>query len=191
MTDNYLSSIKKQFEFAKSLGEKTFEQLEEDALFWRYNEESNSIAIIVNHLAGNMLSRWTNFLSSDGEKQWRKREQEFEEIIQNKTELIAKWNEGWNCLFNAINQIDESNFSQVIYIRNQGHTIIEALNRQLGHYSYHLGQIVFIGKMIKRNNWNSISIPKGGSEKYNQEKFLKEKSKAQFTDEFLNKNRNK
>ena len=187
MQENYLESIKKQFAYYKLLGEKTFSQLDDDALFWQFNSESNSIAIIINHLCGNMLSRWTDFLTSDGEKDWRNREEEFEDIIKTKEELLAKWEEGWTCLFTAINSVNTTNFETEVYIRNQGHSIVEALNRQLAHYAYHVGQITFIGKMALGENWQSLSIPKGGSKVYNQEKFTKDKHKAHFTDEFLNK----
>lgn len=185
MNHNYLDSVKKQFKYYKLLGEKTFDQLEEDDLFWQYNIESNSIAIIVNHLHGNMLSRWTDFLSSDGEKEWRNREMEFEDIIDSKSILLEKWEAGWQCLFSALDKVNEENIDQVIYIRNQGHTIVEAANRQLAHYAYHVGQIVYIGRMRKANEWHSLSIPKGDSKKYNLEKFSLEKKRGHFTDEYL------
>ena len=146
---NYLESIRKQFAYYQMLGDKTFEQLSEEQLFWRYNADNNSIAIIVKHFWGNMLSRWTNFLEADGEKQWRDRETEFEQTIQNRAELLQKWEEGWQCLFQALDQVTSDNLEQLIYIRNQGHTVMEAINRQLAHYAYHVGQIVFIGKMLK------------------------------------------
>ncbi len=189
MNNNFLESATKQFEYYKSLGEKTFNQLSDDKLFWQYNAESNSIAIIVNHLHGNMLSRWTDFLASDGEKDWRNRDAEFENNITNKEELLAKWNEGWQCLFNALNSLAEEDLTKLIYIRNQGQTVVEAINRQLCHYSYHVGQIVFIGKMICNENWVSLSIPKGNSTIYNQDKFSQQKHQEHFTDEFLNKNK--
>ena len=168
---NYLESIKKQFEYYKLLGELTFNQLEEKELFWQFDETSNSISIIVNHLWGNMKSRWTDFLITDGEKNWRNRDLEFESVIQSKKELIAKWNEGWKCLFTALNSINKDNFYTEIYIRNQGHSVMEAINRQLTHYSYHIGQLVFIGKIIKKVEWKSLTIPKGKSSNYNKEKF--------------------
>ena len=127
----------------------------------------------------------TDFLSSDGEKAWRKRDEEFEPLIQNKDQLLEKWNAGWNCLFGALQMIDAQNFNTVVYIRNQGHTIAEAINRQLAHYAYHVGQIVYIGRMIGGKNWQSLSIPKGGSKAFNAEKFSKEKKKEHFTDEFF------
>lgn len=179
----YLKSIKKQFEYYKSIGEKTFDQLETNDLFWQYNNESNSIAIIVNHLYGNMKSRWTDFLTTDGEKEWRNRDHEFESIIKSKQELLTKWDEGWNSLFNAINSINSENFHTKIYIRNQSHSIIEALNRQLAHYSYHIGQIVYIGRMIKDTEWKSLSIPKGESSTFNKNKFSKGKHDGHFSDD--------
>lgn len=182
---NYLESVIKQFQYYKLLGDKTFAQLEDADLFWQYNEASNSIGIIVKHLWGNMLSRWTDFLNTDGEKTWRNREAEFESDIQTKRELIEKWEAGWTCLFEALDNVNEENFSQIIYIRNQGHTITEAINRQLAHYAYHIGQIVFIGRMIKNRDWQSLSIPKGKSTEFNAKKFAEKKHRGHFTDEFL------
>src|ERR1043165_2357559 len=121
MIHAYLESAKKQFEYYRLLGEKTFDQLTDEQLFWKYAEESNSIATITKHLWGNMLSRWTDFLTTDGEKEWRHRESEFDNDIQYRKELLEKWNDGWSCLFKAINSIREDNFHTVIYIRNQPH----------------------------------------------------------------------
>lgn len=185
MVSNYLSSVRKQFEYYKSLGEKTFAQLSDENLFSQFIEDSNSVAIIVGHLHGNMISRWTNFLTSDGEKETRKRDQEFEPIIKTREELMEKWEAGWACLFNALESITADNFETVIYIRNQGHSITEAINRQMMHYAYHIGQIVFIGKIHAQANWQSLSIPKGESKIYNKAKFEKDKSMQHFTDEFL------
>jgi hypothetical protein len=186
MTNDYLESVKKQFAYYKMLGDKTFEQvLDDEALFWQYNENSNSIATIVKHLSGNMLSRWTDFLTTDGEKEWRNRDEEFEETVTTREELLAIWNKGWDCLFGAINPLTANDLDTIIYIRNQGHTVMEAINRQLAHYPYHVGQIVFIGKMCAENGWTSLSIPKGDSQTYNAGKFAKSKHKGHFTDEFL------
>lgn len=181
--NSYLNSVKKQFEYYKTLGEKTFEQIPEEKLFWQLNNESNSISMIVKHLNGNMLSRWTNFLTLDGEKEWRKRDEEFNNDIKTKTELLSKWDEGWNCLFEAINPLTKNDLDKKIYIRNMGHSVTEAINRQLAHYSYHIGQIVFIGKVIKNEKWNSLSIPKGKSKEYNKDKFSKPKRTEYFTDD--------
>ncbi|WP_334124688.1 DUF1572 family protein [Empedobacter brevis] len=186
--NDLMNGIFKQFQYYKQLGEKTFSQLSEQDLFWQYNENSNSIAVIVNHLSGNMLSRWTDFLTTDGEKEWRNRDEEFEVQIQSKGELLEKWERGWNCLFEALKYIKkDEDLEQVIYIRNEGHTVIEAINRQLAHYPYHVGQIVFIGKMLKDTEWNSLSIPKNKSSDYNQNKFSSDRKKQHFTDEFLDK----
>jgi len=153
MVEIFLNSVKTQFTYYKSLGEKTFDQLEDQDLFWQYNTESNSIAILVNHLWGNMLSRWTDFLNSDGEK----------------------WNDGWDCLFKALDTINEENFYKKVYIRNEEHNIPDAVNRQLAHYASHIGQIVYIGRMIKGPEWKSLSIPKGQSKEFNAQKFEKGK----------------
>ena len=132
-----------------------------------------------------MLSRWTDFLTSDGEKEWRNRDAEFENDIATRDELLAKWNEGWACLFAALKGLRPEDLDRIIYIRNQGHTVMEAINRQLAHYPYHIGQIVFLGKMLCDTNWKSLSIPRGNSNQFNAEKFAQEKAKAHFTDEFL------
>lgn len=187
MNKEFLSSAIKQFEYYKLLGEKTIAQLPDDKLVWQYNTESNSIATIVKHLSGNMQSRWTDFLTTDGEKEWRKRDGEFENDIKTKKEVLEIWNQGWECLFNALNSITENDYDKSVYIRNQGHTISDAIIRQIAHYSYHVGQIVFIGKMICDEKWTSLSIPKGNSNTYNAEKFSQEKSKTHFTDEYLKK----
>lgn len=185
LTTDYLNSVKKQFAYYKLLGEKTFAQISDDSLFWQYNQESNSIATIVNHLYGNMLSRWTDFLTTDGEKEWRNRDSEFENGPATKQEVLDKWNAGWACLFNTLDSLTEDDLQKEIYIRNQGHTVMEAINRQLAHYPYHVGQIVFIGKMICDTQWASLSVPKGKSKELNDEKFAQPKRKEHFTDEYL------
>ncbi|MBR9845148.1 MAG: DUF1572 domain-containing protein [Algicola sp.] len=183
MSTSYLQSITKQFEYYKSLGDTVINQLSIDELKKEFVEDSNSISIIVKHMAGNMLSRWTNFLTEDGEKEWRHRDSEFEDNFQTKNELQEYWNKGWTCLFDAVKPLTEDDLERIIYIRNQGHTITEAINRQLAHYAYHTGQLVFLGKLLKGNDWVSLSIPKGKSKTYNQEKFSKEKGRRHFTDD--------
>lgn len=185
MQENYLNSVRQQFQYYQTLGERTFAQLNDEDLFWQYYPESNSIAIIVNHLWGNMMSRWTDFLTSDGEKTWRERDLEFEDVIQTREAMMAKWNEGWNCLYTALDSVNPDNFDTIIYIRNQGHSVVEAVNRQLAHYASHIGQIIYIGRMIRAGEWHSLSIPKGKSEEYNKEKFSHEKRREHFTKEFL------
>jgi uncharacterized protein DUF1572 len=183
----YLESIKKQMLYYKTIAEKAIAQLEEEQLFFSANEDTNSIATIIKHMSGNMLSRWTDFLTSDGEKEWRNRDSEFENEIVSKLELIQLWDKGWSCFFNAINELQPEQLSQIIYIRNEGQTAMDAINRQLAHYPYHIGQIVFYAKMLKKSDWDSLSIPKNKSNEYNADKFSKEKSTKHFTDDELKK----
>ena len=182
-TTSYLESVKKQFLYYKMLGEKAMEQLEAEQLFVAVNEDTNSIAVIVKHLSGNMLSRWTDFLTSDGEKEIRNRDGEFENDLATKEDVLKVWNEGWNCLLEALDSLQPEQLSDIIYIRNEGHTVIEAINRQLAHYPYHIGQIVFYAKQLKKSDWNSLSIPKNKSNTYNANKFAQEKSIKNFTEE--------
>lgn len=182
---DYLGSTIKQFQYYKMLVEKTFSQVSDEQLFYQFNENSNSIAIIVHHLWGNMMSRWTDFLSTDGEKEWRNRDAEFENVIASREELLARWEEGWQCVFAALEPLQNDDLNKIVYIRNQGHTVLEAINRQLAHYPYHVGQIVYLGKMFSDKKWQSLSIPKGGSKTFNAEKFSTEKARGHFTDEFL------
>lgn len=169
--EDYLKSAIFEFHRYKNLGDKTFAQLSDENLLWKYGEEDNSIAQIVKHLSGNMLSRWTNFLTEDGEKEWRNRDQEFVDPPASKKELIQIWERGWQCLFDVLDSIDDSNFDSKIKIRNEPHTIVQAVNRQLAHYANHVGQIVLLGKMIKGKDWASLSVPKGGSKTFNKKKF--------------------
>jgi hypothetical protein len=187
MNNGYLESVTKQFEYYKLLGEKAMEQLPDEKLFWQYNEESNSIAIIVKHLSGNMLSRWTDFLATDGEKEWRDRDAEFDNSDQNREQLLARWNDGWACFLGALKQLTGNDLQKIVYIRKQGHTVMEAINRQLAHYPYHVGQIIYIAKMVADSEWKSLSIPKGNSRSFNAGKFAKAKSRQHFTDELLKK----
>ena len=180
---SYLESTIKQFEYYKSLGDKTIAQLSFEELKKEFAQDSNSISIIVKHIVGNMLSRWTNFLTEDGEKEWRHRDEEFVDTYNSKEAIIDSWDKGWNCLFNAIKPLSDSDLEKIIYIRNQGHTVVEAINRQMMHYAYHTGQIVFLGKLAKGSDWQSLSIPKGKSKAYNSAKFSKDKGKRHFTDD--------
>ncbi len=204
ISETYLISAKKQFAYYKTLGEKAMEQLPPLQLFYSHNENTNSIWVIVKHLHGNMLSRWTDFLTTDGEKKTRNRDSEFDEALNNlgelynnlqskekiqslKRKLIKKWDEGWQCLFNALDELNDKDLLTLIYIRNEGHTVIDAINRQLAHYAYHAGQIVFYAKQLKTEQWQSLSIPKNESANYNAEKFLNPRSQKHFTDDELDK----
>jgi len=181
----YLESAKKQFLYYKTLSEKAMEQLAPEQLFIFPNQDSNSIAAIVKHLSGNMLSRWTDFMTTDGEKEWRNRDAEFDNDLETKESILLAWNKGWDCLFDALNSLQPQQLSDIIYIRNEGHSVIEAINRQLAHYSYHVGQIVFYAKQLKDESWESLSIPKNKSISYNAGKFAQEKSIKNFTDDEL------
>lgn len=175
MVKDYLDNITKQFLSYKEVADKTIAQLEENDFHWRYNEESNSIASIMIHVSENMLSRWTDFFTSDGEKSTRNRDQEFEPQNLSKEELKEKWELGWDCLFTALNSINESNFEQPIYIRNKQHKLIESITRQIAHYPYHIGQIAYVGKMILNNKWQTASIAKGKSKEFMQAQFEQNK----------------
>ncbi|WP_396601391.1 DUF1572 family protein [Algibacter sp. R77976] len=181
--ESYLESIIKQFEYYKSLGDKTFNQLSFDEMLWQSDIDTNSVSILAKHMIGNMLSRWTNFLTEDGEKAWRNRDDEFDSDFNSKEEVIAAWESGWFCLFKAIKPLKPEDLERIIYIRNGGHTVTEAINRQLAHYAYHVGQIVFLGKLLKGADWKSLSIPKGDSKGYNKDKFNCDKERRHFTDD--------
>jgi hypothetical protein len=183
---DYIENTRNLFTYYKQLGDKSMAQLEEGELFWKYAAEENSIATIVKHLSGNMLSRWTDFMTTDGEKTWRNRDDEFKDAtLKNKGEVLEAWEKGWACLFNAINPLTDEDLEHIIYIRNEGHTVVEAINRQLGHYSYHVGQLVLLAKLQKGKNWQPLSIAKGASNDYNKNKFAQEKGRGHFTEEFL------
>jgi hypothetical protein len=164
----FLKDSIKRFKSYKELGDKTFEQLEEKDFFYQPNSESNSIAIIVQHLYGNMLSRWTNLLTEDGEKTWRKRDAEFEVQDLSKEDVISFWNEGWKCLFSALESLTEDDLTKNINIRGESLPVYDAILRQLAHYPSHVGQITYIGKMLKGKDWKSLSIPKHQSNTFNQ-----------------------
>ena len=159
----------KRFLYYKELGDRSLAQLSEEQIFWQYNEESNSIAIIIKHIAGNMLSRWTNFLTEDGEKSWRNRDSEFENNFKTKAEVLEYWEKGWACLFEALNQITDENINSTIYIRGEAHSVVDAVFRQLAHYPYHIGQIIYIAKMMKNEDWQTLSIARNKSADFNAE----------------------
>lgn len=166
---SFLSSYIKRITYYKSLAEKTFEQLDEIDFHYQPNEESNSIAMIIQHLAGNMLSRFTNFLTEDGEKEWRQRDAEFEEKHMSKEQLLQLWQKGWDCYLGTVQSLTENDLEKIITIRSEQHTVTDALNRQMAHYPYHIGQIVYLGRMIKNKTWKNLSIPKGASQQFNEQ----------------------
>ncbi len=156
----FLQSALKEFRDYKKLGDKTFEQINEKEFHFQPNEECNSIAINIQHMHGNMLSRWTNFLTEDGEKEWRKRDDEFKIHSLPQEKLIQLWEEGWKLVFDTIESLTEDDLVKTIYIRSKPHTAIGAINRQISHYAYHVGQIVLLGKIIKAKEWETLSIPR-------------------------------
>lgn len=173
----YLQTVIQRVKYYKDLGDKTFEQLNDWDLHYQPNEESNSIAIIIQHMAGNMLSRWTNFLEEDGEKDWRKRDAEFEPGKQTKQELIAEWEKGWNCFLSALSSLKKKDLKKTITIRSEKLSVVDAINRQLAHYPYHVGQLIYIARIIKNRNWKNLSIPKGQSQAYNASEGIKDPAK--------------
>ena len=166
--NEFLKSAVKRLSYYKELADKTFVQLSDDDLYFQTNEASNSIAVIIQHMAGNMLSRWTDFLTSDGEKEWRNRDAEFEDQRMSREELLAYWEKGWACCLDAIASLKEEDLLKTIYIRSEGMPAIDAINRQLAHYPYHVGQILYIGRMIKDQRWQNLSIPRGQSDQFNK-----------------------
>ena len=170
----YLQTAIKRLRYYKSLGEKTFDQLSDADFHVAPNNTCNSIAVIIQHVSGNMLSRWTNFLTEDGEKTWRQRDDEFEVHNYSKQQLIELWEKGWDCFLNALTPLTENDLLKTVYIREEPLSVIDAINRQLAHYPYHIGQILYIGKIIKDAGWQSLSIEKGKSEAYNQSDEIKD-----------------
>ncbi|MFG6149370.1 DUF1572 family protein [Halobacillus sp. B23F22_1] len=162
----YLRVVQERFRNVKELGEKTITQLSEEEIYWHMNEECNSIAVLVKHLNGNMKSRWIDFLTSDGEKPNRNRDQEFVNTLSSKEELIEVWEEGWEILFHTLNALTPADLTKYVLIRSENHTVIDAIERQMVHYASHIGQIVYIGKLLKGKEWQTLSIPKGKSEEY-------------------------
>lgn len=169
LASSFLHSAIKRLSYYKELGDKTFEQLKEEEFHFAPNAESNSIALIIQHTAGNMLSRWTDFLTTDGEKEWRYRDTEFEEQNLTKQQLVDFWQKGWDCLFNSLHVLTEEDLLKTIYIRSEGLLVIDAINRQMAHYPYHVGQIIYVAKMIKNEDWQNLSIAKGHSNQFNRQ----------------------
>jgi len=175
----------KQFRYYKQLAAKAMPQIPPQSIFHRFHAEDNSIAVIVSHMAGNMKSRWTNIFTEDGEKPWRNRDGEFEESTLSHEEILKTWEEGWKLLFDTLSGLRKKDLKTVIYIRNEGLTIEDAIIRQLCHYSYHCGQIVYKCKQLSAGNWQSLSIPRRGSKEYNQSKFDQVKEKRDYLQSLL------
>lgn len=165
---NHLQSSINIFKQYKTLAEKAMEQVAYEHFFNQINDDSNSLYLIVKHLSGNMQSRWTDFLTTDGEKSWRIRDDEFEQNEKpSHDEIMQLWNKGWNCLLNTLEDLTEKNLANIVVIRNEPHSVLEAINRQIAHYSYHVGQIVFLSKQLQAKGWQTLSIAKGKSTDFN------------------------
>jgi Protein of unknown function (DUF1572) len=165
---DYLADAVQSFRNYKKLADRSIEQVSDEEFFTIIDAESNSIAVILKHIAGNLHSRWRDFLTTDGEKPDRDRDQEFEVIEDTRASLLESWEAGWRTLFNSIEPLTEEDFAKTITIRGEPHSVVEAINRQLMHYSYHIGQIVFLAKHLKSTEWKTLSVPRNRSGEYNK-----------------------
>ena len=165
---HYLDDALRRFRDYKKLAERAFAQISDEEFFRTLDEESNSIAINMKHIAGNMISRWTDFLTTDGEKPERNRDLEFVMLPEtSKNDMLAYWERGWQCVFEAVEPLKPEDLMRTIRVRGQDHTVVQAINRQLAHYAYHVGQIVFLAKHFKSSEWQSLSVPKNRSAEFN------------------------
>jgi hypothetical protein len=168
----YLTDVVDQFRQLKDLGDRALAQVRDEDLFAALDPESNSLAVLIQHMAGNLRSRWTDFLSSDGEKPDRDRDSEFEVSGgTTRAQLLDRWEEGWRCLFQALAALHEEDLALTVLIRAEPHSVVKAINRQLTHYAYHVGQIVFLSKHLASASWRNLSVPRGGTRRFNEEKF--------------------
>jgi hypothetical protein len=173
---SYLQDSLSLFRYYKKLAERAMEQVTDEQLFAALDGEMNCIAIIIKHLAGNMRSRWIDFLNSDGEKSDRKRDPEFENPPATRAELMKVWEQGWSCVFTALEPLSEADVDRTVMIRGEPHSVMQAINRQIAHYSYHCGQIVFLAKHLQASTWKALTVPRGKSEDFNQKVAAKELS---------------
>ncbi|HBT72515.1 MAG TPA: DUF1572 domain-containing protein [Lysinibacillus sp.] len=164
----YLQVVQKRFNNVKEQGDKALAQLEEAQLHWAYNEESNSIAVIVKHVSGNMISRWTDFLTTDGEKSTRNRDDEFMDSLHTKEAMLVAWEKGWQVFLDALASLTESDLQRYVTIRGEQLAVIDAIERQMAHYAQHVGQIIYIAKQVKGSAWQTLSIPKGQSQAFTE-----------------------
>lgn len=184
-SSQFLSDIKKQYGYYRTLAEQAINQISEEAFFYQQHEGVNSVAIIVKHISGNLLSRFKDFRSSDGEKSWRNRDNEFVITADKKADYMDDWHKAWTVLFEALDELNETNIKETIYIRNQAHTIPTALIRSLSHSSHHIGQILYQAKILTGNQWTSLSIPKGQSQQFNQSMNTEDLDGEHYTDHLL------
>src|ERR1700678_4383072 len=163
-TTSYVEDSTAIFRYYKKLTERAIEQVSDDQLLAVLDEEMNSIAVIVKHMSGNMRSRWTDFLTSDGEKPGRDRDAEFSDPPATREALLHLWEEGWQCLLGTLESLSDADLGRTITIRGEAHSVMQAINRQVAHYPYHCGQIVFLAKHLRSSEWRSLSVPRKGSE---------------------------
>ncbi len=168
MSSPVLEAARDELQKIKRLADKAIAQLSDEDLHATIGPESNSVAILMRHMAGNMRSRWTDFLTSDGEKPDRQRDQEFEDPGQPRDALLAEWEDGWQRLFNALAPLTDADLQRTVTIRREPHTIYKAISRQVAHYAGHTYQILFLGKHLKGTAWKTLSIPRGQSEEFNR-----------------------
>ncbi|RLQ96313.1 DUF1572 family protein [Falsibacillus albus] len=176
--DVYLKNVEQTFMSMKKQAENTFSQLSLEELHYTPNDSCNSIAVLIKHISGNLVSRFTEFLTSDGEKDFRDRDGEFEGVYSSMDDFYANWNKGWPILFDVISKLNDADLLKTIYIRSEPHLVLEALQRQVSHYAGHIGQIVYIGKLVKGKQWKTLSIPKGKSKEYNNEMISRQQSNS-------------
>lgn len=167
-TNSYLEDSLTLFRYYQTLAERALAQIPDSDLFVQIDPESNSIAIIVKHMAGNMRSRWTDFLTTDGEKSWRDRDSEFEAPARTRDELMEDWRGAWSTLYSALETLRDADLTRTVTIRGEAHSVLQAINRQLAHYSYHVGQIVFLARHLSNGNWKTLSVPRKGSAEFNR-----------------------
>jgi hypothetical protein len=167
-TTSYLADSLALFHQCKKLTEAAIQQVADEQLFATLDEEMNSIAIVVKHMTGNMRSRWTDFLTSDGEKPNRNRDSEFEQPPASRQALMKIWEEGWNAVFAALEPLTDADMGRSITIRGEAHSVMQAINRQISHYSYHCGQIVLLAKHFRGREWQSLSVPRKKSDEFNR-----------------------
>ena len=179
IAEHYLDEVRRQFRGHKRMAEGAMAQLRDDEFFVTLDSESNSVAVIVKHLAGNMRSRFLDFLTSDGEKPDRHRDQEFEIGPATAREEVMRWWEtGWGHVFAAVESLQPGDVTRTVTIRSEPHTVLQALNRQVAHYAYHIGQIVFLAKHLRSAEWKTLSVPRGKSEEFNAAMIQKLKAKS-------------
>jgi len=178
MSSPILDTVRDEFHKIRKLADKAIAQLQDEQLHAKIDEESNSVAIIMRHMAGNMRSRWTDFLASDGEKPDRHRDREFEDIPLSREELLAEWEAGWACLFDALAPLTDADLQRTVIIRAEPHSVYKAISRQVAHYAGHTYQILFLGKHLKGAAWSTLSVPRGQSEEFNRRMIARQKAES-------------